>query len=825
MAIDTNSPLNQIPESAKVRLVEHKEKINNASFNERKEFWKDTPEAERMDVWRNDMHALLDEYKNDPTKKAAQTFLKKILKRADQKTLDEVEVTADTVYSIFIEGTGGDVEYFVRLIIEKTDCNIDEIEQNINLIRRLGGMYGKNYGKIATQLIQDILNGNDYTALYSIIGTDLNEGIDIAISQKAKLQTTYLIGGSGTGKSTVVANLVNSDSKNGLGMAVLDPHGDVIKTIIAGLPENRVKDVIYFNVEDVDYPVCINPFECSRLTIRDMAKTASFVSHAFEKIWGAGTDTPRLMQNLRALTRTLIENPGTTFAEIPLLYSNDTVRNKMVANLTNPSIISYWEDYERKSQRDRYINLESTLNKVTTFLDEPMIRNIFAQSETTIDFRNIMDTSKILLVSLSPQYEEASRLIGAVIIGKILLAAFSRTDTPEENRRQFNLYVDEFQRVATSDFATLISEARKFRIATTLSHQTLAQLDEANKAAALAAGNLIVFRVSGEDAKTLAKNFDTTPTKEIVGEEPIRAPVADVISHLVKRGHNDQRVTRFAQVYLQNLEDLIHKITQYEYCRVYSNYLPELLVYNCDIRKGRELLNESLYRCIVEKTAQRQIRPLALYILAVAQNDGSEEVFFRYINYSGWILPPHYFKGFKKGAEVFGNPNFIHKDSVAKFIGSSSLKRARNAAAAAVKMITELRYTMDVLAQQPILVDTGQYQPKYQNRTYADMENQIARDLTQQPNFQAKVKLLAGEHVIQTKNTPPGLTGSQLVQRIAQIQAQTRKNYCKPRLEVEKEIRERQEKWRSGASTTSRSTLRLPSEEPPPLENPPPTSY
>ena len=148
---------------------------------------------------------------------------------------------------------------------------------------------------------------------------------------------------------------------------------------------------------------------------------------------------------------------------------------------------------------------------------------------------------------------------------------------------------------------------------------------------------------------------------------------------------------------------------QYKYQQVYSNYLPELLVYTCDIRKGRELLNESLYRCMVEKTAQRQISLLAIYILAVAQPDASEEVFFRYINYSGWILPPHCFKGFKKGAEMFGDPNFINKDSVAKFIGSSSLKRARNASTAAVKMITELRYAMAQLAQHPILVDTGQY--------------------------------------------------------------------------------------------------------------------
>jgi hypothetical protein len=153
MAIDTNSPLNQIPESAKVRLVEHKEKINNASFNERKEFWKDTPEAERMDTWRKDMNALLDEYKNDLTKEAGLTFLQKILKRDDQKTLDVVEVSADSVYSTFIEGQGGgDIEYFVRQIIEKTNCNIDEIEQNINLIRRLGVCTEKIMAKLQPNL-------------------------------------------------------------------------------------------------------------------------------------------------------------------------------------------------------------------------------------------------------------------------------------------------------------------------------------------------------------------------------------------------------------------------------------------------------------------------------------------------------------------------------------------------------------------------------------------------------------------------------------------------------------------------------------------------
>jgi hypothetical protein len=244
----------------------------------------------------------------------------------------------------------------------------------------------------------------------------------------------------------------------------------------------------------------------------------------------------------------------------------------------------------------------------------------------------------------------------------------------------------------------------------------------------------------------------------------------------------------------------------------YPKFLQHIHIY-----KARELLNESLYRCMVEKTTHFLIPPLALYMLAVAQQDGCDQVFAPYLKTGWW--EDNYFRGFKKvgeaTAEVFGDPYFIHKDYAPKFIASRH-KRDKQTSIALVNMVTELRYTMATLAQYPILVDTGQYQPKYQNQTFADMENEISRDLTQQPNFQAKVKLLSGEHVIRTKDSPPGLTGSPLAERIARIQAQTRKNYCKPRAEVEKEIRARQEKWRSGTS-----------EDPPPTHSagPPPTSY
>src|ERR687896_535767 len=504
-----------------------KEGINEGSRKEREAYWQGVSENEAKSIWEAQTNAMLAPYLAcrqtgiiDPNKRGALILLQKILKGEKDTTLDQVEVSARSIYNTFIREGQGSVEFFVRRITER--ANKEERARNRQLIMKLALIYGKESANVALELIDSADN-------HSIIGTDLKTGKNITISQKERLQGLWIIGSNGTGKTSLIYTLIMSDIEAGLGVCLVEPHGDLTQAVLEAIPAHRLNDVILLDLSDcVDHPVGINPFECPRLTIRDMAKTASFVSHVFEKIWGAGTDTPRLLQNLRAVTRTLIENSGTTFAEIPLLYSNATVRNKMVANLSNPSIISYWEDYER------------------------MIRNIFAQSKTTIDFRNIMDSSKILLVSLSPQYEEASRLIGAVIIGKILLAAFSRADIPEENRRPFNLYCDEFQRFATSDFATLISEARKFRIATTLSHQALAQVDESNRTAAAAAGNLIVFRVSGEDAKALANSFDTTPTREIIGEEPIRAPVSDVIAHLVRRGHTDPRIAKFAVSYLKN---------------------------------------------------------------------------------------------------------------------------------------------------------------------------------------------------------------------------------------------------------------------------------
>ena len=389
----------------------------------------------------------------------------------------------------------------------------------------------------------------DVGSLQTVLGIDIQTGQEVTISLKERYLGQYDIGGTGQGKTTLKLNMILSDARQGHGAAVFDPHGDLVRAIISGLPASRLEDVIHFNLADsADAPPGINLFECPQpRTMQSIAQTSALLSHVFSKVWDVGTATPRLMMVLRAITRLLIENShqGANFSDIPLLLSHQAIRDHMVENLTNSAIVTFWEDYNRRSQRDRDELVASCLNKVQSFLDQDLIRNIVGQAKTTLDFRQIMDQGKILLISLSPLYSEASSLLAAVLIGRLLMAAFSRADTPEEKRRPFLLYCDEYQRYATSDFATLLAEARKFKIIPILSNQSLEQLDEANQAAVLQTGILVSFRVSGNDSKVLSRSYDATPGLEQIGLEPLRSPVSDVIAHLVHKGHHDPRVAKF----------------------------------------------------------------------------------------------------------------------------------------------------------------------------------------------------------------------------------------------------------------------------------------
>jgi hypothetical protein len=607
--------------------------------------------------------------------------------------------------------------------------------------------------------------------LATVIGMDSTTRRDIAITQQAKQQGTYIIGTNGTGKTNIIKTMITSDIQSGLGLCVIEPHGDLTAEILGLVPRHRLNDAIYLDVEDWQAPFGLNIYEVPEpRNIRTEAAVASFVSHTFEVLWSAGFETPRLMQNLRAVTRTLIANPGAHFGDIPLLYSNEEVRARMLANVS-PQILTFWEEYERMNPRDRRLFTESTLNKVTAFLDEPMIQHILAQSKTTINFRYIMDNSKILLIKLSPQFEEASRLIGAVLIGKILMTAFSRADTPENKRKQFNLYCDEFHRFASSDFATLISEARKFNISTILSHQTLTQLTEQNRASALAAGNIICFRVSGDDARVLSRSFDTTPTTKpyVIGEEAVRAPTNDTINFLLRKAHTNPD----AMACNRYLEYLLHfadfkvpppptHTPRGHYPNPRGNKAESVLEGAGDV--AAVILCNGFHRRKYRKVQGLVIDAQRCIMLL-------NEFFFEIMLRHDPTLPIP-----QEVIALFGHKEFLTREGLPGFLAA-------------------LQTVAAALAKDPILVETGQYRPRLQNRTYSDMEGEISNYIANQENYCARVKLVnAQEYVIRTKPAPKGLTGDTLAERIEAVKRHMRAlGYTRHYTEVIDDHRKRQE--------------------------------
>jgi GTPase SAR1 family protein len=627
----------------------------------------------------------------------------------------------------------------------------------------------------------------------SVIGTDIEKQIEVAISNNARRQQTWIIGSTGTGKSTLIASLILQQIHQNHGVCLVEPHSDLTNNILERIPSRRLQDIIYFDVGNTKNIFGLNLFEAQNPDdMTEVAKVSSFLNHVFATTWQIQTSTaPHLTQLLRNVTRTLIEAKG-TFADIPLLLWDEAVRQKLTKNLKNTQTKLFWQQYNRRTPRSRDDYISSLINKIDSYLNNPIVANMLSQRETTIDFREIIDSGKILLLKLSNIHEEVSRLIGAIIIGNLLMASFSRASIKEENRRPFYLFIDEFQKFSNPDFRAFIEEARKYQVSITLSHQSLKQLDEESRSAASGAANIIVFRVSGDDGRILARSFDTTPTREIVGQNPERAPVGNVIEYLIKRGHSDPRVTRFAQAYLVPLENFIRSIPQGHERTITVDFSPQIDMKDIYFRKGRELINEALYRPMVDRKSDFIINPLALFILALSQRNYSEQLFIPYVKHSWAILPVFEFEGFKKEADIFGDPWFITEDNLSYI--SKKKRKNKEKAEKLIAMITELRYTMDVLANDPIMIDTGRYTPRYQQRLYSDMQNEIANRLKNQQNYEANVKLLSGEHIIRTYPLSPGLTGHNLESRIEHIQKHMRNaGYTRYYKDVEREVRERQE--------------------------------
>ncbi|MBI4426461.1 MAG: type IV secretion system DNA-binding domain-containing protein [Candidatus Kerfeldbacteria bacterium] len=318
----------------------------------------------------------------------------------------------------------------------------------------------------------------------------------------------YLIGKTGMGKSTMLENMIMSDINTGHGLVVIDPLGDLVEKIIDFIPSPRVNDIIYFNPADFDHPISFNVLEAVDPNHRHLVSSGLIA--VFKKIW-VDSWGPRLEYVLRNCILSLLEYPGSTLLGVTRLLVDKKYRAKIITKVTDPIVKAFWiEEFSAYSNQFRTEAISPIQNKVGQFLSSSVIRNIVGQPKSSFDLRWLMDEGKILLMNLAKGRigEDNSSLLGAMMITKLQLAAMSRIDKPEPQRRDFYMYVDEFQNFATESFATILSEARKYHLNLIIAHQYIEQLSETVSAAVFGnVGTIVCFRIGAADAEFLEKEF------------------------------------------------------------------------------------------------------------------------------------------------------------------------------------------------------------------------------------------------------------------------------------------------------------------------------
>ncbi len=323
----------------------------------------------------------------------------------------------------------------------------------------------------------------------------------------------YVVGKTGTGKTTMIQNMAIQDIQNGHGVAIVDPHGEFAEEVLKAVPASRINDVIYFNPADQEWPIAFNVME--KVDTEDRHLIASGLVGVFKKIW-ADSWGPRLEYILRNAILALLEYPSSTLLGVTRILVDKSYRERVVEKISDPVVKSFWVD-EFTKWNDRVLQevISPIQNKVGQFLSSALIRNIVGQTKSAFNIRDLMDQEKVIIMNLSKGRigEDNSALLGAMMITKIQLAAMARVDVPEEERKDFYLYVDEFQNFATDSFANILSEARKYRLNLILAHQYIGQLttDTSTKVRDAVFGNvgtLATFRIGAEDAEFLEKEFE-----------------------------------------------------------------------------------------------------------------------------------------------------------------------------------------------------------------------------------------------------------------------------------------------------------------------------
>jgi hypothetical protein len=351
-----------------------------------------------------------------------------------------------------------------------------------------------------------LLGYNDYRGLRT----------DIKIKREDRFRHVYIIGKSGVGKSVLLSNMIIQDIVAGDGVAVVDPHGDLVEDVLPHIPKDRIDDVIYFCPADTDRPMGLNMLEYKTDEQKDFAVQEMIA--IFYKLFGQEMIGPMFEHYMRNAMLALMEDKesGATIIEIPRMFTDKEFRKNKLTKVKNPVVKSFWEQEYEQSQRGSQAAdmLSYVISKIGRFLTNDMMRNIIGQVKSGFDFREVMDNRKILLINLSKGTtgEVNSNLLGMILVTKLQVAAMTRAKQEKSERKDFFLYIDEFQNFITDSIATILSEARKYRFGLIIAHQYIGQLVQGQDTKTRDAvfgnvGTMISFRIGVEDAETVAKEF------------------------------------------------------------------------------------------------------------------------------------------------------------------------------------------------------------------------------------------------------------------------------------------------------------------------------
>jgi type IV secretory pathway TraG/TraD family ATPase VirD4 len=362
-----------------------------------------------------------------------------------------------------------------------------------------------------------------------ILGTDIISDNPVRLSTDALRRHLYIVGKSGTGKSVLLDNLITELIENGSGCCLIDPHGDLAETVVSRIPQKRINDVIYFDPADLSYSLGYNPLSEADKDGRPLV--AENVLSAFAHVWGLSPQhTPRLLHILRNALRLLLDNQETLLG-LPLLLTNVRYRERLLKRCEDATVRMFWEDeFGRWNDRQRAEYLASLQNKAGALMGNPTMRNTLSHS--TLDLTEVMNGGQVLVCNLSKGKlgEETSNLLGALLATGFAQAAHGRATIPEEERRDFTLFIDEFQNFTTSSFVDILSESRKYRLSLVVAHQFLSQVPPALQDAVIGTANTtIVFRCGANDAPLLAAELDLDQPRELKNLANYRAIVRTLV--------------------------------------------------------------------------------------------------------------------------------------------------------------------------------------------------------------------------------------------------------------------------------------------------------